>query len=165
MMHWTFILATEAVETTVQEGGLFDFDATLPLMAVQFIILVALLNAVFYKPLGKAIDERADYIRKNIAEARDRKQKTQNLAQQLELELRDARRKSQDVIAAAQAEAQKVADAKVKEAQQEVQAEREKAAQEIEAQKAEAFSSLEGEVEALSNQILTKLLGAELVNR
>ncbi|MBZ8179363.1 MAG: F0F1 ATP synthase subunit B' [Oscillatoria sp. PMC 1051.18] len=165
MMHWTFILATEAVETTVKEGGLFDFDATLPLMAVQFVILVALLNAVFYKPLGKAIDERADYIRKNIADARERKQKTQNLAQQLELELRDARRKSQDVIAAAQAEAQKVADAKIKEAQQEVQAEREKAAQEIEAQKAEAFGSLEGEVEALSNQILNKLLGAELVNK
>ncbi|MGL5796158.1 MAG: F0F1 ATP synthase subunit B', partial [Waterburya sp.] len=37
---------------------MFDFDATLPLMAVQFLLLTALLNAVFYKPLTKVLDER-----------------------------------------------------------------------------------------------------------
>jgi hypothetical protein len=30
-----------------QKGGLFDLDATLPLMAIQFLILVLLLNATF----------------------------------------------------------------------------------------------------------------------
>ena len=42
---------------------MFDFDATLPMMALQFVLLAIILNAIFYKPLNKVLDERADYIR------------------------------------------------------------------------------------------------------
>jgi len=31
-------------------GGLFDFNATLPLMALQFILLTTVLTFLFYKP-------------------------------------------------------------------------------------------------------------------
>ena len=37
------------------EGGLFDFDATLPLMAAQVVLLNYILNALFFKPVGKAV--------------------------------------------------------------------------------------------------------------
>ncbi|MGF1479292.1 MAG: F0F1 ATP synthase subunit B' [Cyanophyceae cyanobacterium] len=160
MTYWTLLLAAEAMETA--EGGLFDLDATLPLMAVQFLILLAILNVVFYRPLGQAIDERSDYVRQNLAQARERQQKTEALAQQYEQELREVRRKSQEVIARAQADAQKTVAAKVQEAQQEAQAQRQQAAQEIETQKAEALRSLEGQVDELSRQILEKLVGPEL---
>jgi len=48
------------IKTVVQAKGkeMFDFDATLPFMALQFLLLAALLNAIFYKPLTKALDER-----------------------------------------------------------------------------------------------------------
>ena len=163
MIYWNiFLAATEAAETTA-EGGLFDINATLPLMALQFLVLMAILNALFYKPLGKAIDERTDYVRTSLKEARELKEKSDVLAAQYENELRDVRRQSQDIIAAAKAEAEKISNAKIQEAQQEVAAQKQQAADEIEAQKAEAMSSLEQQVDALSNQILEKLLGAELV--
>lgn len=165
MTHWTILLAVEAAETAAKEGGLFDFDATLPLMALQFILLVVVLNAVFYKPLGKAIDDRDEFIRKNLLEAQERLAKTKNLTKQYEQELGETRRKSQATIAAAQADAQKIAAQKMAQAQAEAQAQREQAQTEIEKQKAEAFSSLEQQVDSLSRQILEKLLGAELVNR
>ncbi len=172
MTHWTILLAVEsAVKTAAEateaakEGGLFDFDATLPLMALQFILLVVVLNAVFYKPLSKAIDDRDDFIRKNLLEARERLSKAENLAKQYEQELGETRRKSQSTIAAAQAEAQKIATQKMQEAQAEAQAQREQAQQEIEQQKAEAMTSLEQQVDSLSRQILEKLLGSELANR
>ncbi|AFZ18983.1 F0F1-type ATP synthase, beta subunit [Allocoleopsis franciscana PCC 7113] len=165
MTHWTILLAVEAATSTAKEGGLFDFDATLPLMALQFILLVVVLNAVFYKPLSKAIDDRDDYIRKNSLEARERLTKAEKLAQQYEQELAETRRKSQATIAAAQADAQKIAAEKMAQAQGEAQVQREQAAQEIEQQKAEALSSLEQQVDALSRQIIEKLLGPELVNR
>lgn len=165
MTHWTILLAVEAATSTAKEGGLFDFDATLPLMALQFILLVVVLNAVFYKPLSKAIDDRDDYIRKNLLEARERLTKAEKLAQQYEQELAETRRKSQATIAAAQADAQKIAAEKMAQAQGEAQVQREQAAQEIEQQKAEALSSLEQQVDALSRQIIEKLLGSELVNR
>jgi F-type H+-transporting ATPase subunit b len=165
MTYWTILLAVETAETAAKEGGLFDFDATLPLMALQFILLVVVLNAVFYKPLTKSIDDRDDYVRKNLLEARERLSKAENLAKQYEQELAETRRKSQATIAAAQADAQKIATQKMQEALTEAQVQREQAQKEIEQQKAEALASLEQEVDSLSRQILEKLLGAELVNR
>lgn len=157
------MLAVETAEAAAKEGGLFDFDATLPLMAVQFLLLVVVLNALFYKPLGKAIDERAEYIRTNIVQAKERIEKAQRLAKQYEQELGDTRRKAQATIVAAQTDAQKIGASKIAEAQQEAQAEREKAAQEIESQKQAAMQDLEKQVDGLSRQILEKLLGPELV--
>jgi F-type H+-transporting ATPase subunit b len=158
MTHWTILLATEAVEKTA-EGGLFDFDATLPLMAAQFLVLVALLNAVFYKPLSKSLDDRAEYIRQNFQSAKERKANAESLAQQYEQELKDVRREAQQIIATAQQEAQAIVNKQIQEAQQQVLAERQQAADEIEAQKAQALHTLEAQVGALSGQIVQKLLG------
>jgi len=157
MMHSMILLAVEAVAEEAK-GGLFDLDATLPLMAVQFLLLVAILNAVFYKPLGKAIDDRDEYIRTTQADAKERLLKAENLAKQYEQELAETRRQTQTVIAAAQADAQKIAAEKVAEAQREAQAQREQAQLELDRQKQEALQSLEQQVEALSQQIIDKLL-------
>jgi F-type H+-transporting ATPase subunit b len=162
MIHWTILLAAEAAAEG-GKGGLFDIDATLPLMAVQFIILVILLNAVFYKPLGKAIDDRSAYIRTNLSDAKERISKAENLAKQYEQELADTRRKSQSIIAAAEAEAEKIAAGQIAEAQREAQAQREAAQQELDQQKQEALQSLEHQVDDLSRQILEKLVGSQTV--
>lgn len=158
MINWTILLAVETAEAATKSGGLFDLDATLPLMAVQFLILAFILNQIFYKPIGKAIDERGEYIRSNQAEAQERLAKAERLAQQYEHELAMARKDSQTVIAAAQAEAQKIVATKMAEAQAEVQAKREQAQQEIEQQKQETLRSLEQQVDELSQQIINKLL-------
>jgi F-type H+-transporting ATPase subunit b len=144
---------------------MFDFDATLPLMAVQFLLLAAMLNVVFYKPLTKALDERDEYIRNNEMGAKERLAKAEKLAREYEQQLGDTRRKSQALIATAQSEAQKIAAQKIGEAQQEAVAKREQAAKEIEQQKQEALQSLEQQVDALSRQILEKILGPQLVNK
>ena len=34
------------------EGGLFDINATLPLMAIQVVALTYILNSLFFKPVG-----------------------------------------------------------------------------------------------------------------
>lgn len=159
MTYWITLLA---VETAGKEGGLFDLDATLPLMAVQFLILVLVLNVTFYKPLTKALDERDDYVRTNQLDAQERLSKTEQLTKQYEQELAAARRQSQAMIAEAQAQAQKFAAEKIAAAQKEAQVQREQAAQEIEQQKQAALSSLEQQVDSLSRQILEKLLGNEL---
>lgn len=157
MTYWITLLAVE----TGKQGGLFDLDATLPLVAIQFLILVLILNATFYKPLGTAIDQRNDYVRKNQLDAQERLAKAEQMAKQYEQELAAARKRSQTIVAEAQADAQKIAAEKMAEAQREAQAQREQAFQEIEQQKQAAMASLQQQVDALSRQILEKLLGAE----
>lgn len=160
LTHWTILLA---VEEAVQEGKLFDFDATLPLMAVQFLILVVLLNLLFYKPIGKAIDERDEYISNNLSQAKQKLAQVEAVTKQYEQELAASRKQSQKVIAEAQADAQKISAQKIAEAQQEAQIKREEAAKEIDQQKQTALQSLEQQVDTLSSQIVQKLLGPVLV--
>lgn len=142
---------------------MFDFDATLPLMAVQFLILMALLNALFYKPLNKAIDDRAEYINTNEAQAKERLAKAENLAKEYELQLTSARKQSQEIISSAQAEAKIISDTQIAQAVKEAQAKKEAAALEIEKDRQQALAQLEQQVETLGRQILEKLLGPELI--
>ena len=142
---------------------MFDFDATLPLMAIQFLLLTALLNAVFYKPLMKVLDEREDFLRSGATGSKDKLAKAQSIVEEYERQIGDARRESQNIIQKAQAEAKETTATKIAAAQQEVQSQREAAAQEIEEQKAAAFATLEQQVDSLSRQILEKILDPELV--
>jgi F-type H+-transporting ATPase subunit b len=139
---------------------MFDFDATLPLMAVQFLVLVAILNAIFYKPLMKAIDDRNDYIRTTQVEAQERISKSESLAKQYEQELAETRKQSQALIASAQADAQQIVAQRIAEAQEQARQQRAQAQAELDQQKQDALRSLEQQVESLSHQILDKLLAA-----
>ncbi|WP_019507395.1 F0F1 ATP synthase subunit B' [Pleurocapsa sp. PCC 7319] len=143
---------------------MFDFDATLPLMAVQFLILTALLNAVFYKPLTKVLDERDDYVRGGATGSREKLAEAESIVKEYEKQIAQARRESQNLVQTAQAEAKEITAQKIAAAQQEVQSQREEAAQEIEQQKAAALTTLEQQVDSLSRQILEKILDPELVN-
>ena len=142
---------------------MFDFDATLPLMALQFLLLAALLNVIFYKPMTKVLDDRDNYVRTNNLDARENLAKAERLTQEYEQKLASALRQSQLTMETAQAEAKKITAQKIAQAQQEAQAQREQAAKEIEQQKQAAMATLEQQVDALSSQILEKLLGPALV--
>lgn len=141
---------------------MFDFDATLPLMAVQFLLLVVLMNAIFYKPLTKAIEDRGEYIRRNQVEAQERLSKAEALAKQYEQDLAETRKQSQALITAAQADAQQIVAGKIAEAQEEVRHQKEQTQKELDLQKQEALRSLEQEVDSLSRQILDKILGTQV---
>jgi F-type H+-transporting ATPase subunit b len=127
-------------------------------MAVQFLLLMVVLNAVFYKPLMKSLDDRDNYIRSTQAGAQERLANAENMAKQYEKDLADSRRQSQAVITSAQAEAQKIAASQIAEAQKEAQMQREQVQRELDQQKAEAMQTLEQQVDGLSRQILNKLL-------
>jgi F-type H+-transporting ATPase subunit b len=115
---------------------MFDFDATLPMMAVQFLVLTAVLNVVFFKPLTKVLNDRQAYISGNNTEARERLDKVKRLSQEYDDKLASSRRQSQATIAAAQADAQKLASTQISEAQQRLQAQAMSVAQQLNKSKA-----------------------------
>lgn len=145
------------------EGGLFDFNATLPLMALQFLLLVLILNAVFYKPVVNVLDERDEYIRNSLTAASATLLKADKLTQIYEKQLSDSRKKAQETIRASQQEAQDIVSINIKEAQQETEKLVYEASIQLNIQKEQALKTLESQVDILSDQIQEKLLGKELL--
>ncbi len=76
-------------------GGLFDFDATLPLVAIQFLLLMVILNIILYNPLLTVIDERKEYILTNLSKASETLVEANKLTTKYEQELDSVRKKAQ----------------------------------------------------------------------
>nr|QCI09087.1 ATP synthase CF0 subunit II [Inkyuleea mariana] len=145
--------------TTEAEGGLFDFNATLPLMALQFLALTVVLNLIFYKPVSNILDERDEYIRNSLTTASASLLKAEELTQKYEQELAESRKQAQDLIKNAQKEAQEIVSVKIKAAQQDAEKLISDAYSQLNIQKEQALIRLETQIDILSDQIKLKLLG------
>ena len=76
-------------------GGLFDINATLPLVAIQFILLTVVLNIILYSPLLNIIEERQEYILTNLGKASEILAEANKLTTQYEQELTNVRKEAQ----------------------------------------------------------------------
>jgi F-type H+-transporting ATPase subunit b len=142
------------------EGGLFDLDATLPLMAVQVVLLTFILNALFFRPVGRAVEDREGYITTSRADAKQKLAQVQRLEAELTEQLKEARQQAQKLILAAEQESDKLYREALATAQAEAIATREKARREIEAEKEQALGSLRTEADRLGALIVDRLLAA-----
>lgn len=141
-----------------EEGGLFDFNATLPLMMLQFLILMFLLNILFYKPITYILDERADYIRNSLTTASTYLVKANELTEEYEKALAESRKQAQSTIRLSQKEAQDIVAQNIKQAQQEAENLVNEASQQLNIQKEQVLKSLEDQVKTLSDRIKEKIL-------
>lgn len=156
-MFITVLLVSELNET-ISKGGLFDFNATLPLMALQFLLLTLVLNFLYYKPVSNVLDNREEYIRNSLTSASASLVKADELTKTYEFELSESRKSAQKIIKTAQEEAQLVVSEKIKEAQKNAEKLLLDAYEELNVQKTQALKSLEIQVDILSDQIQKKLL-------
>jgi F-type H+-transporting ATPase subunit b len=131
-------------------------------MALQILLLMVLLNLVFYTPVAKVLDERDEYIRKNLTEASETLAKAEAITKQYEQDLAQERRESQLIIAYAQKEAQEIVAMEINQAQKDTEALVNEATQQLNTQKEKALLALEEQVNTLSEQIKNKLLSGKL---
>ena len=155
MTSW--LLLAEAGAT---EGGLFDLDATLPLMALQVVLLTFILNALFFRPVGKAVEDREGYIVTSRAEAKEKLAQAERLEADLKAQLKDARLESQRLIVEAEQEVDRLYRAALAEATAEANASRERARREIDAERDTALSQLVKDADDLGELIVSRLLAA-----
>jgi len=144
-------------------GGLFDFNATLPIMALQFIALTTILTFVYYKPVGTLLEERETLISNNLTNASERLLKADELYQQYDEQLKDARNKAQGIIQVAETEAKEIVASEIAQARKDAASLIDKTNRDLEAQKNLALEKLETQVDELSDLIKEKLLGKELI--
>jgi F-type H+-transporting ATPase subunit b len=144
-------------------GGLFDFNATLPIMALQFIALTTILTFVYYKPVGTLLEERETLISNNLTNASERLLKADELYQQYDEQLKDARNNAQGIIQAAETEAKEIVASEIAQARKDAASLIDKTNRDLEAQKNLALEKLETQVDELSDLIKEKLLGKEVI--
>ena len=164
MTSWLLLATADAVTGVASgapEGGLFDLDATLPLMAVQVVLLTFILNALFFRPVGRTVEEREGYITTSRAEAKQKLAQVQRLEADLAGQLKEARLEAQALIVEAEQESDKLYREALAAAQAEANAVREKARREIEAEKDQALASLQGQSDRLGALIVDRLLAAQ----
>ena len=92
MINFSILISSSEVSGP---GGLFDINATLPLVAIQFLLLMILLNVILYNPLLTIIEERKEYILTNLSEASEVLAEANKLTTQYEQELEDVRKQAQ----------------------------------------------------------------------
>jgi len=144
-------------------GGLFDFNATLPLMAIQFILLTVVLTFVFYKPVSKVLDERENYISGNLTQASEKLLTADELYKKYDEQLKAARVNAQSIVAQSEKEAKDIVAEEITQARTDAAKLIEQTNKELEAQKSLALEKLETQVDELSQLIKEKLLGKEVV--
>ncbi len=137
------------------EGGLFDFDATLPLMAAQVVLLTYILNALFFKPVGKVVEEREDYVLTSRTEAKKKLAEVEKLETDLKNQLKGARQAAQKVIAEAEDDSDKLYKEALSLANSEANASREKVRREIDSQRESALKQLKSDADKLGDLIVS----------
>ena len=139
------------------EGGLFDLDATLPLMAVQVVLLTFVLNKLFFQPVGAVVEERETFVSLSYSEAKQKLEQAERLASDLKDQLKAARQQAQTVITEAEATVAQLHQEAIAAAKAKADDTREQARAAIEAERTAAIAQLDGEAKALASLIVQRL--------
>jgi F-type H+-transporting ATPase subunit b len=138
-------------------GGLFDFGATLPLMAVQFLLLMFILNLVLYTPLLTLMNKRNEYIVSNLAKASEILAQANQLTSEYEEELAKTKKQAQQELLQSQ-NAQKASfNTELSLAQKSVETLIQEVLTNFESKKKGILDTLEADITSLSSAIYQEL--------
>merc|ERR1712048_376729 len=96
-----------------EAGKIFDFNATLPIMAAQFIALMIFLDKNWFFPIGKVLDQRNEKVRILLCSFNDGREELIALEIEAEIILKDARTEAKAKISEAKINSIKKAEAKL----------------------------------------------------
>ena len=140
------------------EGGLFDINATLPLMAIQVVVLTYLLNSLFFKPVGKVVEKREKYVGNNINEAKIKLAEVEKLEADLLNQLQKARSEAAKIVSDAEKDSDRLYQEAIDLANNEANASKEKSRIDIENQTSSAREQLASQAQDLSELIVNRLI-------
>ena len=138
-------------------GGLFDLNATLPLVLIQFVLLAIVLNIILYTPLLTIIEERKEYILTNLGKASEILAEANKLTKQYEQELANVRKEAQLEITNSQKIHKEILDVELKISQKYIDSLLDTIQKDLQNKKSIALSSLDEIVQSLCADIESRL--------
>lgn len=154
MINFSILISSSEISGP---GGLFDLNATLPLVAIQFVLLMFILNVTLYNPLLTIIEERKDYILTNLSEASDILRKANELTTKYEQELEDVRKQAQLEITKSQKIHKEILEVEVNISQKYIDSLLDNITKDLLNKKEIALNNLDEIVQSLATNIETRL--------
>ena len=154
MINFSILISNSEVSGP---GGLFDINATLPLVLIQFVLLVIILNIILYTPLLTIIEERKEYILTNLGKASEILAEANKLTKLYEQELANVRKEAQLEITSAQKIHKEILEIELKISQKYIDNLLDSIQKDLLAKKEIALNSLDDIVKSLSADIETRL--------
>jgi len=154
MINFSILISSSEVSGP---GGLFDLNATLPLVAVQFLLLMFILNVILYNPLLTIIEERKEYILTNLSEASKILAEANKLTTQYEQELDDVRKQAQLEITKSQRIHKEILEVEVNISQKYIDNLLDNITKDLLTKKEIALNNLDEIVQSLATNIETRL--------
>jgi len=154
MVNFSILISSSEVSGP---GGLFDIDATLPLVAIQFVLLMVILNIILYSPLLAIIEERKEYILSKLAKASEILSQANKLNARYEQELNNIRKVAQSEITNSQKIQKEILDIELNISQKYIDDLLETITEDLLDKKSIALNSLDTIVQSLCIEIETRL--------
>ena len=154
MVNFSILISSSEVNGP---GGLFDINATLPLIAIQFLLLMVVLNILLYSPLLSVINERNEYILNNLAKASEIVAEANKLTAQYEQDLNSVRKEAQLEITNSQKIHQEILDLEINISQKHLDNLLDDITTDFENRKISTLNNLEENVNSLCDEINTRL--------
>ena len=146
-----------AEEAEKEPGKLFDFDFTLPIMAVQFLVLMVFLDKTWFSPVGKVLDDRDENLRNILSGVQDNTGDVKKMEDEASKVVADARTEASNLIADSKKSAETEGTEKLAALKKKLDAQYEAAGAQLVKEEEDARKALEPEIEKLAKQIVEKV--------
>ncbi|ORJ58261.1 ATP synthase F0 subunit B [Geothermobacter hydrogeniphilus] len=141
---------------------MISLDITLVIQFVNFVILMAILNMVLYRPLRRMIEQRKETIEGNRRAADDLEASIEEKMTRYQQQLQEARLKGNQERAALRQAALEEESKTLGAAHEQASAKLQAIKEQVAAEAAVAREALKKETEALAGEIASKILGRKL---
>jgi len=129
---------------------------------VTFLVLLGLLSRYGWGPILESISEREDRIHDDLASARRQRQEAEELLQQRQEALNEARSEARQIVEEGRQKGERAREEIVEEAERKADSMVETARSKIEEERRQAFRSVRGDVGDLAVRLAEKILREEI---
>ncbi|MCD6308639.1 MAG: F0F1 ATP synthase subunit B [Candidatus Latescibacteria bacterium] len=141
---------------------MISINATVILTILNFILLVAVLSAILWKPMSRFLDERAKKIDESLVLAEENKRRSEEIKVEQDRILKEARLKATEIVDKAMARASSESREHISQAKQQAQSIVDSAKKEIWMEAERIKQELRSEVASMSIDLAGKVLEREI---
>lgn len=142
---------------------MLEFNATILIAMISFVIFMALMNVVLYKPMLTIVQRRKALLQMNEEDMKENEKSTAELEQQRDAQIEEARANSRGIISSMTAEAKNQRAENLAKAAKDVNEYLDGKVGELNQDVVQAKHEIKSDVVGLAQEILGKISGEEFV--